>query len=193
MDSDWRYNFINVLRLLHTVRLYTILSSGKRADYLKKHHLFHRIGDGCTIMERKIPLYSELISIGNNVHLATNVLLVTHDAIHICLNNIQKCEREIFKEKIGTIQIGNNVFIGANSVVLYNVKIGSNVIVGAGSVVNKDIPDNSVVAGVPAKVISNFETFVRKRKSSQDYPDEMQPKGHCLTEDLINWFWSNKE
>lgn len=44
-----------------------------------------------------------------------------------------------------------------------NTKIGSNVVIGAGSIVNKDIPDNSVVAGVPAKVIGDFDTFAQKR------------------------------
>lgn len=49
--------------------------------------------------------------------------------------------------------IGNNVTLGANVVIIGNVKIGDNVIIGAGSVVVKDIPDNSVVAGNPARVI----------------------------------------
>ena len=50
-------------------------------------------------------------------------------------------------------QIGNNVVIFANSVIAGNVKIGNNVIVGASSLVIKDIPDNCVVAGNPAKII----------------------------------------
>ena len=49
--------------------------------------------------------------------------------------------------------IGDNVFLGANVVVIGNVKIGNNVAVGAGSVVVKDIPDNSVVVGNPARII----------------------------------------
>ena len=49
--------------------------------------------------------------------------------------------------------IGNNSVIGVRSIILPGVKIGNNVIVGAGSVVTKDIPDNSIVAGNPAKII----------------------------------------
>ena len=49
--------------------------------------------------------------------------------------------------------IGNNVTLGANVVIIGDVKIGNNVIIGAGSVIVKDIPDNSVVAGNPAKII----------------------------------------
>ena len=53
----------------------------------------------------------------------------------------------------GPPQFGNNVYIAAGARVLGGIKIGNNVIIGANSVVLKDIPDNSVVAGVPAKII----------------------------------------
>ena len=68
-----------------------------------------------------------------------------------------------FKEKKGKIVIGDNVFVGANSTILYDVTIGNSVIIGAGSVVTKDIPDGTVCAGVPCKVIGRFEDFVEKR------------------------------
>ena len=51
------------------------------------------------------------------------------------------------------------MFIGANSTILYNVKIGNNVIIGAGSIVTKDIPDGVVAAGVPCKPIGTFDDF----------------------------------
>lgn len=49
--------------------------------------------------------------------------------------------------------IGDNVTFGANAIVVGGIRIGNNVIIGAGSVVTKDVPDNCVVAGVPAKII----------------------------------------
>ena len=101
-------------RLWHTLRLWMIPSSVKRAKYIKKHGLFHKMGDMCTIMERKVPLYSNLISIGNNVHLASKVFLIPHDAIHLCLNGIGEGKNK-YKEKIGCIEIGDNVFIGSNT------------------------------------------------------------------------------
>jgi serine O-acetyltransferase len=55
----------------------------------------------------------------------------------------------------GTPTIGNNVYIGPGVKVVGKVRIGNNVAIGANSVVTKDMPDNSVVAGVPAKVISD--------------------------------------
>lgn len=177
-------------RIWHTIRLYFILDSGKRANYLREHRIFHHIGSNCTIMERKVPLCPNLISIGNNVHLASKVLLVPHDAIHLCLNNLKIGEGN-FKEKIGCIEIGNNVFIGSNSTVLYNVKIGSNVIVGAGSLVNRDIPDNSIAAGCPARIIGTFEEFVTKRQNEVMYPNKLTPLRHVITKELEEWCWDN--
>lgn len=62
----------------------------------------------------------------------------------------------------GKIQIGNNVFIGARSILLPNVKVGDNVIIGANSIVNKDIPPNSVVAGVPIRKIMSLDDYKKK-------------------------------
>lgn len=64
--------------------------------------------------------------------------------------------------KVGRVTIGNKVFIGANSIILPNVSIGDNVIIGAGSIVSRDIPDNSVAVGNPAKVVASTEDYIRK-------------------------------
>lgn len=132
-------------RIWHSFRLCMIGNSRARAEYYNKKHIFHSIGDGCTIMERKVPLCPELISFGNNVHLASKVSLICHDAIHLCLNGLK--DGFNYKEHIGCIEIGDNVFIGSNTTILGNVRIGSNVIVAAGSVVLSDIPSNCVVGG----------------------------------------------
>ncbi|WP_255312355.1 hypothetical protein [Companilactobacillus heilongjiangensis] len=54
------------------------------------------------------------------------------------------------------ITVGNDVWIGGNVTVIADVNIGSNVIIAAGAVVVKDVPDNSIVGGVPAKVIKTL-------------------------------------
>lgn len=179
------------LRIWRSFRLYTILRSGKRADYLRKHHVFHHLGEKCTIVERKIPLCPRLISIGNNVHLATGVLLVPHDAIHLCLNHLDESEKKQihYSEKIGCIDIGDNVFIGANSIILYDVRIGSKVIIGAGSVVNKDIPDNSIAVGVPARVVGTFDDFMEKRKASAQNINEFINHDHVISPQLEAYCW----
>lgn len=151
-------------RLWHSLRLCMISSATKRAEYFRRHEIFDSMGIGCTTMKRKVPLNPKMIRIGDNVHFASNVGLITHDITHLMLNNCEelKLKGRIIETK-GCIEIGSNVFIGAGTRILPNTKIGSNVVIGAGSIVNKDIPDNSVVAGVPAKVIGDFDTFAQKR------------------------------
>lgn len=96
-----------------------------------------------------------LISIGNNVTI-TNAAILSHDAsTHIFLGY----------SKIGRVKIGNNVFIGYGSVVLPGVSIGNNCIVGAGSIVSRNIPDNCVVAGNPAKVICTTQEYLEKHRT----------------------------
>lgn len=128
---------MNWYRIKHTIGMCLQGSGQKRARYLKKHKVFHDIGKHCMVMFRKIPLYPKLISIGDNVWIATGVVLIPHDAIHHMLNNYIKGEN--FKEDIGCINIRDNVFIGSNSTILSNVTIGPNTIVGAGALVNKSL------------------------------------------------------
>ncbi len=95
------------------------------------------MGDHVSIQFRVVPLYSELIRFHNNIAVARNVDFCTHDIIHRVLNRLPENDYKL-KEHIGCIEIMDNVFIGANSVILYGTKIGPNVIVASGSVVTKD-------------------------------------------------------
>lgn len=99
-----------------------------------------------------------LISVGDDVTLASNVRLLAHDA---------STAKTGVRTKVGIVRIGNNVFIGADSVVLCNTRIGDNVIIGAGSVVTKDIPSNSVYAGNPAQFVCTFEEYTKKHAENQ--------------------------
>jgi len=94
-----------------------------------------------------------LIRIGDNVTLAPRVHILAHDASTKMFLNYTK---------IGLTEIGNNVFIGASSIILPNVKIGNNVIIGAGSVITKDVPNNSLVVGNPARVIGSTSEYINK-------------------------------
>jgi acetyltransferase-like isoleucine patch superfamily enzyme len=100
-----------------------------------------------------------LISMGDNVHIAGGVSFVNHDGGVLILRH-KYPSLEITKP----IEIKDNVYIGMNSIIMPGVKIGNNVIIGAGSVVNKDIPDNSVFAGVPAKFIKSIDDYLVKCK-----------------------------
>ena len=150
-------------RIRHTIGMHLCFTAIKRAAYLKKHDILYHIGDNCMTMFRKIPLYPKLISIGNNVWIASDVLFVPHDVIHRMLNN--KMGESNFQENLGCIDIKDNVFIGSNSTILPNVTIGSDTVIAAGSLVNHSIPGNGVYGGVPAKFICSLDEFIEKRKS----------------------------
>ena len=95
-----------------------------------------------------------LITIGNNVRITDGVKFITHDGgVHVL--RIENPDIDV----IGPIVIGDNVFVGMNSIILPNITIGSNVVIGAGSVVTKNIPSNVVVAGVPARIIKTFDEY----------------------------------
>ena len=149
-------------RYWHMLRLYTIKSSMKRAAYMKEKGIFHSMGDRVMITSRKIPLYSKLISIGSNVWMASGVEFIPHDVTHYMLNGMKDGHK--YAEKIGCIEIGDNVFIGAGTKILYDVKIGNNVIIAAGTIVNKDVPSNSVWGGIPGKLICSFEDYLQRRR-----------------------------
>ena len=157
--------FLDLRRLLISMRLALTPGGERRAAYIRRKKIFHNMGENCLIMKRKIPLYPELISIGNNVRIASNVSFITHDIAHEVLNPMNLYADVVVPDKIGCISIGNNVFIGAGTRILYDIKIGSQVIIATGSVITHDIPDNTVVAGIPARKISTFEEFEKKRKA----------------------------
>lgn len=138
-------------------------------------------------MNRIVPLYPKLIKVGNNVRIASGVSFITHDVTHSMLNEIPG--RGKYQEKVGCIEIGDNVFIGAGATILYDVQIGSNVIIGAGSIVNHDVPSNSVVAGIPARVISTFEEYLGKREKDCIYPESIAPRGEEISDELVAWCW----
>jgi len=92
-----------------------------------------------------------LITIGDDVNIANNVQIIAHD--------FSSCKYTDHC-RLGRVTIGNRAFIGAGARILLNVKIGEDVIVSSGAVVVEDVPDNCVVAGVPAKIIGHTSDFV---------------------------------
>ena len=90
------------------------------------------------------------VTFGDNVFLAPGVLIST--ATH----PIDPVERASGIESALSIVVGNDVWIGMGAKILPGVTIGKNVVVAAGAVINKNIPDNCIVAGVPAKVVKTI-------------------------------------
>lgn len=98
-----------------------------------------------------------IITLGDNVHITNGVKFITHDGGTLLYRHLIP-DLEITKP----ITIGNNVYIGNDVLLLPGVKIGNDVVIGAGAVVTKDIPDNSVAAGVPARVIKTADEYFEK-------------------------------
>ena len=178
-------------RILSSVRLMLTLNAKDRVEYMRKHHLFGCLGKDVHIQSRLLPLYSNLIYIHNNVNIASNVTFLTHDIIHKMLNN--KYHKEHFVEKVGCIEICDNVFIGAGAQIMYGTRIGRNVIIGAGSLVNTDVPDNCVYAGVPAKYIWGFYDYVQKaRKYTKEFIAEYGTESVSnMSDDLAKKIYAN--
>lgn len=152
-------------RLWWTIRLMLTPGGMQRAKYAKKKMIYASMGENVFIQSRVIPLYSELIKFHNNIAVARNVDFCTHDIIHSVLN--RTTDDFNYRERIGCIEIMDNVFIGSNSLVLYGTKIGPNVIIAAGSVVTKDCEPDSVYAGCPARKVGSFSDFVKKRRAGE--------------------------
>ncbi|HAT4090152.1 TPA: acyltransferase [Clostridium perfringens] len=156
-------------RLLKKIIYGKKYSSESYILYLKKIGV--KIGRDCTIYSPKNTIIDEqypwLISIGNHVRITEGVILLTHDYSWSVLKRFNEEERGVILGAAGSINIGNNVFIGMNTVVLRNVTIGDNVIIGAGSIVSKNCESNWVYAGNPAKKIMTVKEFYNRRKEMQ--------------------------
>lgn len=100
-------------------------------------------GKGVKVVHPGFLRVDDWISIGENCTILPNVLFGKKNSM--LPNNKVK------------IEVGNNCYVSTGAVILGPITIGDNVIIGANAVVNKDVPDNVVVAGVPAKIIKTNE------------------------------------
>ena len=92
-----------------------------------------------------------LISLGENVYLTHGIKFITHDGGVLLYRNI-----------VPDLEITKPITVGNNVIILPGVSIENNVIIGAGAVVSKNIPDNSVAVGVPARVIKTADEYFEK-------------------------------
>lgn len=118
------------------------------------------VGEGCRLIKVDFSTEPYLITLGNHVS-ATATRFETHDG-GVWVFRDRNPDIDIVKP----IRVGDNVFIGYGTIILPGVTIGSNVVIGAGSVVSKDIPDNSIAAGVPARVIKSTLDYEIKNLNS---------------------------
>jgi acetyltransferase-like isoleucine patch superfamily enzyme len=116
-----------------------------------------QVGENCHFVNLKATTFASepwLVKLGNHVEVTAGVRFITHDG-----------GMWVFREEnpdidiVGSIIIGDNVFIGINSILLPGVKIGNNCVIGAGSVVSRDIPDGVVAVGVPARPVKSIDEY----------------------------------
>lgn len=166
------------------IRFVLIIDGIKRANFLKRNNILKEMGENCLFQSRNFPMDPEMIKIHDNVTVAANVTFVTHDAIR---HTLVKRFGESFIPHIGCIEVMDNVFIGIGSIILPNVKIGENSIIAAGCLVNKDVPANSIVGGVPARIIGDTDMLIKERR------EETQTYKNYSYDEYVEVLWKNFE
>lgn len=125
-----------------------------------------------------------LIEIGDHVTLSSQVTFVTHDGATWVFRHRPEY---LGLQRFGRIKIGNNCFIGTRAVIMPGVSIGDNCVVGAGAVVTRPVPDDTVVAGSPARTICTYREYVRRTVPRCRYfPPEVAADPDRLREALLS-------
>lgn len=141
-------------------RFYYQTSSDRYIRYLKSKGMLigggNHIDPKTSIIDMTRP---SLVEIGDNCYMNRYFTLLTHDYVsHVFIYAGMS-----FVNSSGKVRIGNNVSFGQNVMVLKGVTIGDNVFIGAGSVVTKDIPSNCIAVGAPCKTIMSLDDYYKKR------------------------------
>lgn len=160
---------------LHAIENANKFNSLPEDDLDKQHEVLNEIlgsvGEKVWIAKRFCFDNGKNIHIGNNftgnfnltildikeVYIGDNVMIGPNTLITTVGHPITPKGRRDHLAQASTVRIGDDVWLGGNVTILPGVTIGNNVVIGAGAVVTKDIPDNSLAVGVPAKVIKEIE------------------------------------
>jgi acetyltransferase-like isoleucine patch superfamily enzyme len=158
----------NLKKIIRRIILREKADSDSYIAFLKK--LGVKIGDCCYIPEPSSVLIDLtdpwLIQFGDNITLTHGVVVLTHDYAWSVLKKSDSSKGAVFGSQ-APVQIGNNVFVGVNTLITKGVTIGDNVIIGAGSVVSKDCESDGVYVGSPARRIMCLEEYAAKREGMQ--------------------------
>ena len=158
---------MRIIRLLNKLFLLAQFLAFGGTVYARK--LGVKVGNNCRIYTINFGSEPFLIEIGNNVTLTSGVKPLTHDGATCLIRN----EGGYRFQKYAPVVIGDNVFVGVNSIIMPGVTIGHDVVVAAGSVVSKDVPSGWVVGGVPAKKIMKFSEYKEKVEKTFVNDDEL--------------------
>ena len=155
-------------KMIRNIVLGEKASSERFVNFLRKQGV--KIGDQVRFYSPNHSLVDiscpSLLTIGNNVSFTHGVIILTHDYSWSVIKQLEDSEGVILGAQ-SPVVIGNNVFVGVNTVITRGVTIGDNVVIGAGSVVTSDCESNSVYAGNPARKIMTIEQYRAKRRGKQ--------------------------
>lgn len=101
-----------------------------------------------------------LITLRKRCRITSGVVFITHDGGTWAFREHWEKYKDVIK--YGRIEVGEEAFIGTRSIILPGVRIGKHSVVGAGSVVTQSVPDYTVVAGVPARLICSTQEYAKK-------------------------------
>ncbi len=163
--SNMIRHFFRALRLLFRNCWFETMDSEEYVRYLRSRGI--KVGEnvrfrypGHTLIDQNRPT---LVEFGDNIDINDNFTLLTHDFGTYALRG----KYGDFVNSSGRVRIGNNVVIGRDVTILKGVEIGDNTIIGLGAVVTKSTPPNSVITGMPARVVSSIDDYYKKRKDLQ--------------------------
>lgn len=127
------------------------------AEYVRRHGGLQRMGQHCSIQTNVTITDPAYVALGSNVRLS-GCTLFGHDGSVNMLNRAYGLNLD----RVGKIVLHDHVFIGHQAIVLPGVSIGPYALVAAGAVVNRDVPPNSIVAGVPARVVGRLDAYAQQ-------------------------------
>jgi len=180
--EQWKKNELK--NLFRKAWFYCLPTSSRRVKYIYKHQPFDSCGENLFFQPRKLPADPKFIRFHNNVVVAADVTFVNHDVIYILMRNMNMtgCEQHI-----ECTEVMDNVFIGLGAIIMPGVKIGPNAVIAAGSIVTKDVPENSIVGGNPAKVIGKFDDLMQKRMLESEELRKVGVSGKGLERAAYSW------
>lgn len=150
------------------------------ALYLKRHGGFHAMGEHCSIQVNTTISDPAYVRLGNNVRLS-GCTVFGHDGSV----NMLAAAYGLVLDRAGKIDIRDHVYIGHGAIVLPGVTIGPYALVAAGAVVNRDVPENTIVAGVPARPIGALDAYARRLAAET----AALPWAHLLAQRTHDNYW----